>query len=89
MRLVLTLSALEKAIALVQSAQERGKTVEKLVVSPLEMDSLLNCPIGPDKDDPLGQRSCFKDRELYIMGVPVVVEPVLPAIERTTERAAS
>lgn len=91
MRLVLHQSTLEKAIELVNAAQERGREVEKLIVSPGEWESILNCPVGPGKDDPTGQKSCWKDGELYVMGVQVVVEgrsDTTPVLARAAEKSA-
>lgn len=85
MRLVLTLSALDKAIGLIKTAQDAGKVVERLVVSALEYEALLNCPIGNAND--AQAESFIKDNEMFILGVPVAVEPVLPLRKPVTEGA--
>lgn len=83
MRLVLTMSVIDRAVALVEAAQQRGKNVEKLVFDPREMEEALNCVIGEEKD-PEAQ-AFFKDRELYVRGpngpVQIVCEPVLPRVK--------
>jgi hypothetical protein len=75
-RVVIVLSPLERLIDAIDRLHGEGKTVEKVAVTQGEMEALLNCPIGPDVDDPQGKRSCFKDGELYVRQVRVLVAPI-------------
>lgn len=73
MKIIVSQSALERLQIAIGRYQETGKTVERVVVTRGEYEALLGCPFGPSHDDPAGQRSCLRDGEMFVMGVPVVV----------------
>lgn len=78
MRLILTQTLLEKLVEMVEDALAEGKTVEKVAVTRTEMHELVTGPMPP-QDSPLGSRVVLKDGELYVHGVPVVLDGALKA----------
>lgn len=76
MRVVLKKTLLGKVIEAVEDALADNQDVEKVVVTRPEMRELLAAPLDA-QGDPLGQRVCMKDGELYVHGVPVVLDDAL------------